>query len=253
MNVRDPVDRWLERVAPEDLAGQTGAHHLARYLFAGHFAAGRSVADLCCGTGYGTNLLLAAGASQAIGVDISARAIEEARRRFPGPEFAVADVTERLDLQADLRVCFEGIEHVPDPEGLVRNLRSQLPANGVAILSTPNGEHGHSGNPHHLHEFSRAELRKLLSPEFSSVRIYFQWSYPDPLDQSWGLGTVTKALIPVRLKTRLRRPRPQIEGAANDAPITADSYRPLPEAELKVLPPGLRYGRPRIWIAVCRP
>jgi SAM-dependent methyltransferase len=229
MDVRNAVDGWEERVAPEDLAGPNGAHHLARYLFAAHFGAGRSVADLCCGTGYGTNLLLASGATRALGIDASPEAVKRATESFSGPEYSVGNVTEPLGLQADMRVCFEGIEHVGDPAGLVDNLRRDLPPNGVAIISTPNGERGHSGNPHHVKEFTRAELRDLLSPHFPEIGIYFQWWYPDPFDLPWRFRSLAKAVVPVKIKSLFRRPQSNVSAPAGDGPVEAISFRPLPE------------------------
>src|SRR4051794_14819464 len=69
--------------------------HAARYAWAAGLAAGNTIVDAACGTGYGTKQLVAAGATRADGFDLSLEAIEEARRLHaaPGIRFEVADVT----------------------------------------------------------------------------------------------------------------------------------------------------------------
>lgn len=52
------------------------AFHLARYEFASNYCHGKEVADIACGTGYGTKLIAEKGeAKSVIGVDICAEAI----------------------------------------------------------------------------------------------------------------------------------------------------------------------------------
>jgi SAM-dependent methyltransferase len=238
----------------EDLATGVGGEHLARYLFAAHWAIGQNAADVCCGVGYGANLLAASGARAVIGLDISEVAVEEARRRFPACQFAVADLTSPVDLSDfAVRVCFEAIEHISDASALVQNLATDLPARGVAIISTPNGEEGRSGNPHHVHEYTRVELRTLLGEHFRSVRLFFQWRVRDPFDAELSSGAVLRAFVPTSLKHRLKRRDFASKGPAEGGlpPGQAFNYRPLPESYLSVLPPGLRYQPAAYWIAVC--
>jgi SAM-dependent methyltransferase len=254
-DLRNIVSGFAERVVPEDL-GTTrhGAEHLARYLFAAHWAPGSNVADLCCGVGYGTNLLLAAGATRALGIDVSEPAIHEARQRFPDCEFAVADLAQQFDLtDSSVRVCFEAIEHVRDPHALLRTASANLSHDGVVITSTPNRKPTGIENPHHLHEYSLSEFRALLDEHFESVQLFFQWRYPYPLDSRLTIAAVLRAVVPVSVKQRLRR-KPTAPESLSDSTLpagTAARYRPLPITYLSVLPPGFRYGPPSIWIAVC--
>src|SRR3954451_23883879 len=163
-DLRNVVGGIAERLVTDDLATtHHGAEHLARYLFAAHFAPGQNVVDLGCGVGYGTNVLLASGARRALGVDISETAIEHATGRYRGCEFTVDDVTQPLDLTAfGVRVCYEAIEHVTDPQALVRTLAADLPPGGLSLVSTPNGASPALPNPHHLHEFDGDQFRALL-------------------------------------------------------------------------------------------
>jgi SAM-dependent methyltransferase len=60
-------------------------------------APGARVLDAACGFGRFAGALLELGCA-VVGVDISPAAIAEARRRCPGPEYVVADLTKRLEL-----------------------------------------------------------------------------------------------------------------------------------------------------------
>jgi SAM-dependent methyltransferase len=239
--------RWVvdfrERIAPEELGtGVAGAEHLARYLFACHFAASRRVVDLCSGTGYGANLLLAAGAKAVIGIELDENTVREAQERYPQVRFDVADVTAPLNLDADLYVCFEGLEHVENPDGLLRNMTG-----GTAIISTPNGATP-SGSPYHVREYTLEEFRAMLDRNFETVRMYFQWLGGDPFDTEWGWRAIAKAFVPVKLKSQLRPPPP--DGGPTATHLAAFPHKPLPLSY--PLPPGLRYETPTNWIAVCR-
>jgi SAM-dependent methyltransferase len=250
-----------ERIKPAAVTSGGYRDHLARYLFAAHFVAGRSVADLCCGNGYGSNLLLAAGAVRVKGIDIAADAIGAAKQHYVGPEFDVGAADQPLDLREfDVAVCFEGIEHVADPDQLLANMRGA----DLAVVSSPNADFfagGFSGNPHHRREWRRREFEAVLARHFSEVRMYFQWHYPDPLDLDRNLLTIAKAVVPVSLKARLRSLRvsestgPEPDAAA--LPQMGDdraNYRVHRASSLFVprLLPGLRYGKPADWVAVCR-
>ncbi|MFA9269988.1 MAG: class I SAM-dependent methyltransferase [Baekduiaceae bacterium] len=244
-----------ERIKPAAVTSGGYRDHLGRYLFAAHYVAGRSVVDLCCGNGYGSNLLLAAGATRVEGIDIAQDAVDAAKEHYPGPEFSVGAVDEPMDLSGfDVAVCFEGIEHVADVPQLLKNMRQA----DVALISSPNADFfpgGFSGNPHHLREWTRKEFDEALAPYFSDVRMYFQWHYPDPLDIDRRPATLAKAVIPVSLKRRLKRePADAVEP---DVPQSGDErtvYRVHRTTNLKVLRllPGLQYGKPADWVAVCR-
>ncbi|HWH93640.1 MAG TPA: methyltransferase domain-containing protein [Baekduia sp.] len=246
-----------ERIKPSAVTSGGYRDHLARYLFAGHFAAGRSVVDLCCGNGYGSHLLEAAGAVRVTGIDIAADAIATAREHYAGPKFEVGAADAPLDLrQYDVAVCFEGIEHVADPDRLLANMAGA----GVALVSSPNSDFfpgGFSGNPHHLREWTRREFEEVLARHFSDVRMYFQWHYPDPLDLDRRPSTLAKAVVPVSLKRRLRSSgrsdAPPAEPALPQAGDDRANYRLHRATSLGMLRllPGLRYGQPSTWTAVC--
>jgi SAM-dependent methyltransferase len=165
-----------ERFVPSGARGELIAlEHLVRYWWVSALAPGRRVLDAGCGVGYGTALLVRAGAAEAVGVDVSAEAIEAARSQ-PGPSFSVGDV-RALEFEArafDLVVCFEVIEHVERPDEVIAELARVLAPDGVLALSSPNRGVYPSGNPHHVHEYTPDELRAALERHFSHVALHRQ-------------------------------------------------------------------------------
>ena len=166
--------RYVPGTAP---GTETEAAHRARYRWARRLAAGRDVLDAGCGVGYGTALLQSAGARSALGVDVSAHAIETARANAPaGARFEVGDI-ERLDVpdgSFDLITCFEVIEYVAHPELALDELRRVLRPGGVLLFSSPNRGVYPPGNRWHVNEFSSAELEEGLRRRFAEVAMYRQ-------------------------------------------------------------------------------
>ncbi|MEP6938866.1 MAG: class I SAM-dependent methyltransferase [Rudaea sp.] len=170
-----------ERFTPECVR-EIWYEHWHRYAFARPFAAGRRVVDAACGEGYGS-ALLAQGAREVVGVDISTQAVEHARKRYAGTDnlrFEQGDCTqlELPDAAYDLVVSFETLEHVAAQEALIAGFARILSADGVLIVSSPD-KHAYSDvsgfrNEFHVRELYRGELLALLTPHFPYVRLYGQ-------------------------------------------------------------------------------
>jgi SAM-dependent methyltransferase len=167
-----------ERFVPgETPGGLMEAEHLARYLWATALVAGRRVLDAGCGVGYGTAMLANAGAAEAVGVDISRRAVEVAAAAAPAnAHFLVGDVHELPfdDRGFDVVICFEVIEHVQDQDDVIAELARVLAPDGVLAISSPNRGVYPSGNPHHIHEYTHDELRRALGRVFAHVELHRQ-------------------------------------------------------------------------------
>lgn len=171
-----------ERADPEQMAGHLmESEHRGRYLWAAQLAEGRKVLDAGCGTGYGTEILAAAGAQRAVGLDISQDAIEAARAYSSGysSEFLLGNLHELPfeDGAFDLAICFEAIEHVEDQHLAIGELRRILGPTGLLAISSPNRNVYPAGNPHHVHEYVPEELKGALASEFTNVRLYRQSSW----------------------------------------------------------------------------
>ncbi len=132
--------------------------------------------DAACGEGYGTNLIAAASATSAVGIDLDAGTIEHARLRYPAAEFVQGDI-QRLPFEDgafDLVVSFETIEHVRDPERVLDELRRVLVDEGVLVISTPNKDQYLVENEFHEREFRHQEFVELLNERFASVELLLQ-------------------------------------------------------------------------------
>ncbi len=170
-----------ERFAPEQDRGRLiEAEHVSRYRWAAAAAAGRRVLDAGCGTAYGARLLAEGGAREVLGVDIAQAVLEAVAPTMPeSVRLAPGDV-RALDLQDgsfDLVVCFEVIEHVADPAAVLDELVRVLAPGGLLLISSPNRGVYPAGNPHHLHEYSPAELEAELSARLASVALLRQRDY----------------------------------------------------------------------------
>jgi len=162
-----------ERLIPDKSPPALEAEHRARYEFAKGTVAGKRVIDLGCGEGYGSHMLSEVAAS-VVGVDISSESIEHAKPTYKATNlsFEVGDVT-KLPFQAnefDACVCLEVIEHVENPDDLLREVARILKPDGVFIASTPNGAVKVSSqpNPFHKKEYSLSQFAGLLRGHFPS-------------------------------------------------------------------------------------
>jgi SAM-dependent methyltransferase len=129
------------------------------------------VLELGSGMGYLTHAMRSRGFS-AEGWDVSAQAVNQACLAF-GPHFRVCDVSGSLeshevDQLYDAVVATELIEHLEDPQALVRRAAKLLVPGGRLILTAPNREiyppsmawHTDAA-PVHLWWFSKASMRRM--------------------------------------------------------------------------------------------
>ena len=148
--------------------------HLAVYEWIAERVGGLRVADLACGEGYGSEVL-ARVAAAVVGVDANPAAHEHARLRYRRSNLRfVRGLVEEFDEPCDAITFLQTIEHIHEPEALLRRFARIAP---VAYISTPNrltlappGAEK-SENPWHLREYTLAEYRELLEPHFSRVAI----------------------------------------------------------------------------------
>jgi len=175
-----------ERFVPGTL-GEIAHEHWHRYAFARRFVAGRRVADVACGEGYGS-ALLARDARDTVGVDIDPHAIAHATAGYgtvPNLRFATGSATA-LPLppgSRDVVVSFETIEHLPRAAqaGMIAEFARVLTPEGLLVMSSPNrpqySEARDYHNPFHEHELDRAELEALLASAFPACRWFRQRRY----------------------------------------------------------------------------
>lgn len=124
------------------------------------------------------------------GVEINPAAVELARRRLPGTDVTLGDL---LTLEpppgwADLAVCVEVLEHLPDPRAAVERIRLWTARD--ALVSVPWEPYFRLGSllrgkylrtlgnhPEHVQHFDPSSLQVLLASQFDQVRIErcFPW------------------------------------------------------------------------------
>lgn len=166
------------RFVPTEMRGQiVEAEHLTRYWWAAGLAAGRRVLDAGCGMAYGANLMAEAGATEVVGVDLAESVIEAAREEAAaGVTLAVGDVRELPyeDGAFGLVACFEVIEHVEEQDAVLDELHRVLAPGGLLLISSPNRDAYVPGNPHHVREYTPAELEQALRRRWPEVGLLRQ-------------------------------------------------------------------------------
>lgn len=138
------------------------------------------VLDVGCGAGGTAGPLRAAGAERLVGIELDAEAAERARGRFDAVLVGRAeDALAGRDERFDTILCYDLLEHLPDPASFLRAL-GDVAAEGARLhVSVPNarhwtlvrdlvargtfgyGEAGHRDRTH-LRWFTKRDLIELL-------------------------------------------------------------------------------------------
>jgi SAM-dependent methyltransferase len=204
-DLSDRIGQADERFVPGTADGELiEVEHLARYWWAAQAADGRAVLDAGCGVGYGSAMLARAGATEVVGVDLSAKAVEAAAAGAPSnATFLTGDVHALPfeDDRFDLVVCFEVIEHVEGQDEVIAELARVLAPGGILALSSPNRDVYPAGNPHHVHEYVPEELRGALAAHFAHVELRHQhdWLASAVLDDAQIAERLLRDLDDVRV------------------------------------------------------
>ncbi len=161
---------WSERDRSRARARSRARVEIGLKLLGG---GGGSLLEVGCGPGWALERFREAG-FQARGLDLSPRAVEEARAR--GLEAAVADLEkEEIPGSHDLIAVLEVLEHLSDPLAALGRLVKALKPGGAILASLPNefslprrlavliGRPGFGGHDDpHLRHFDPAAARRLF-------------------------------------------------------------------------------------------
>jgi len=192
-----------ERIIPDETAPGIVAIHLKRYDFARSLTRGKRVLDVACGVGYGSRYL-AEVATSITGVDIDRWSVAYAKKRYtdlPNVSFIEGDAL-RLPFEGhtfDVICSFETIEHVPNADLFLKEVKRLLTPTGIFIVSTPAARHTTSTpkNPHHVQEWTPHDFKALLSEHFPQVQLYSQ------VRRSTPVADFVKRLDVFKLRTRI--------------------------------------------------
>jgi len=147
-----------ERVTIGEKNDHVEREHVARYEFAAPFCAGKTIADIACGTGYGSEILRR-----------SAKAVDGFDREDLCGNRIIDLEKQSWHERYDVIVSFETIEHLANPEFFLQNARRTA---SLLIVSTPIGEF-QGYNPHHKQVWTLPEFQALVEKYFACT-YYFQ-------------------------------------------------------------------------------
>lgn len=141
------------------------------------FATGsKRILDLGCGDG--TRLGLLETSAEKVGVDISDYAINKAVKKYSGVEFLKADI-EKLPFEKesfDLVFSMFVLEHVQNPEKVLKEAIRVLKKGGILILAAPN-----FGSPNRRSPNSKeGKISKLIKGLSVSDSIGLSWKQVEP-------------------------------------------------------------------------
>lgn len=138
--------------------------HVLRYEFASKHLKGR-ILDAACGCGYGSKMLHSIG-NQVVGIDISPETIDFAKRKWEGPEYITANITQYIpDRTYDGIVSLETLEHLSNPLSVLKMFRSVC--EGLLVASVPNEKYFPFRAEDFDHEYPHQ--RHYLAEEFDDL------------------------------------------------------------------------------------
>ena len=161
-----------ERYLPE-IQGSIELEHLHRYLLAKNLSIGKRVLDIASGEGYGS-ALLAKFATNVVGVDISAEAVDHATLKYRADNLVYklgsCAAIPLPDQSVDVVVSFETIEHHYEHDEMMKEIQRVLIPGGLLIISCPDkleySDRPSYNNPYHVKELYRDEFKSLLAKYF---------------------------------------------------------------------------------------
>lgn len=131
------------------------------------------IADIGCGTGFGTHLL-ANGGNTVFAYEVDSEALKFAQRAFPSDRvtYSYGNIVKGIeDKDFDYVVMIDVIEHIGEDVQAVQNVHEMLKPGGVFICSTPNRLSRYRKSDNHVREYSPTELLELLEKVFGNVDI----------------------------------------------------------------------------------
>lgn len=147
----------------------TWQRHVAAYELCAPLVPDGRILDLGCGVGHSYHVLAP---RETVGVDIDSDALDGQDR-----ETHVADMRDLPfpEGEFDGVLSVQSIEHVPNPQRVLAEVRRVLRPGGTAVFVTPNrltfGRPDEIIDPYHFIEYSADELQALCTSWFETVEL----------------------------------------------------------------------------------
>lgn len=149
--------------------------HKFAYNYAKRYVKNKTVLEIGCGTGYGSNLLEKYVKNiTAFDKDSNTIKIDIAKYRGKKINFLCSSIEDfYIKKHFDVVISFQVIEHIKNPELFIKKVFTFLKPHGLFIITTPNFKtQSYNENPYHVHEYTAAELKKFLVKYGFSPHIY---------------------------------------------------------------------------------
>ena len=169
----------IERIYPDDkrLGHIIVENHKERYKFCCEIRDHKQIVamDICCGTGYGADMLFKAG-YRVDAFDRSSEAVSYAKKHFKGPKFYVINANSEWNFgNYDLITFFEALEHFSYDDGkkILKKIKEHLTPIGVFVTSVPK-DCRLDLNYFHKVEYPYKMFKNILEEIFDEVTILGQ-------------------------------------------------------------------------------
>lgn len=132
--------------AAENYSAERDSFQNQKYLekLIEYLSTGSTILDLGCGSGIPVDKYLTEHNYKVLGIDISEKQIELAKKNLPEQFFEVKDMSElqETEYQADAVVSFYAIFHMPKEqhEELFKKINTFLPENGLILVTMGSSE-----------------------------------------------------------------------------------------------------------------
>ncbi|MBI4709171.1 MAG: methyltransferase domain-containing protein [Candidatus Portnoybacteria bacterium] len=172
-----------ERCYPDKTPSRVLRDHFYRYEFAAQFVKDKTILDIACGEGYGSEILRKAGAGAVYSVDNSSAIVAAANEKYPGINFITTEATKTSfqDQFFDIIISFETWHHLDDYENFIPEMSRILRPGGLLILSVPNEKMLYLSpfnkkflTKYYRANFSKQKIEKYLKPYFEIKEWYGQ-------------------------------------------------------------------------------
>lgn len=164
-----------ERPSFEESNNVTVKRCFYAYEFAEEYIKGKKVADIGCGTGYGT-VHMSQFAETATGVDYSAETVAQNKKdnaTIANLDFITCKVPpiDLPDASFDVVTAFQFIEHLEDPMGFIKEAKRILKPDGVFLCTTVNAKMSLARNPYHVFEYTFDAMETDFRKVFDNVEM----------------------------------------------------------------------------------